>query len=64
LEHLSVQESREPTPDKEEVFFLNLGKDHQNRDVTMPRGNKNWNGKRNIKTQITGKKDRKLNKKK
>jgi hypothetical protein len=30
----------------------------------MPRGDKNQNGKRNTETQITGKKDRNLNKKK
>jgi hypothetical protein len=30
----------------------------------MPRGDKNHNGKRNIETQITGKKARKINKKK
>jgi hypothetical protein len=64
LKHLFVQESRAPTPDTEEVFPLNPRKDHQQREVTMPRGDKNQNGKRNIETQITGKKDRKLSKKK
>jgi hypothetical protein len=38
--------------------------DHQKCEVTMPRGDKNQNGKRNPVTQITGKKARKLNKKK
>jgi hypothetical protein len=33
-------------------------------EVTMLRNNKNKNGKRNIETQITGKKARKLSKKK
>jgi hypothetical protein len=64
LKHLSVQESRAPTPDKEEVFPLNPRKDHQQRKVTMPRGDKNKNGKRNTEMQITGKKARKLSKKK
>jgi hypothetical protein len=51
LKHLSVQESRAPTPDREEVFPLNPSKDHQQREVTMPRGDKNQNGKRNIEMQ-------------
>jgi hypothetical protein len=64
LKHLFVQESRAPTPDKEEVFSLKPRKDHQQRKVTMPRGDKNQNGKRNTKTWITGKKARNLSKKK
>jgi hypothetical protein len=65
LKNLFIQESREPTPDKEEVSPLNHGiKDHQQRKVTMPREYKNQNGKRNSITQITGKKARKLSKKK
>jgi hypothetical protein len=64
LKHLSVQESRAPTPDKEEVFPLNPSKDHHQREVTMPRGDKNHNGKRNTETQITRKKARKISKKK
>jgi hypothetical protein len=39
-------------------------KDHQQREVIMPREDKNQNGKRNPVTQITGKKARKLSKKK
>jgi hypothetical protein len=50
LKHLSIQESREPTLDREEVFPLNLRKDHQDREFTMPRGDKNQNGKRNTET--------------
>jgi hypothetical protein len=53
LKHLSVQESRAPTPDREEVFPLDTSKDHQQREVTMPRGDKNQNRKRNTETQIT-----------
>jgi hypothetical protein len=61
---MSVQESREPTPNKEEVFPLNLRKDNQHREVTIPRGDKNQNGKMNTEMQITGKKARNLSKKK
>jgi hypothetical protein len=64
LKNLSIQESRAPTPDREEVSPLNPMKDHQQREVTMPREDKNQNGKRNPVTQITGKKARKLSKKK
>jgi hypothetical protein len=64
LKHLSVQESRAPSPDTEEVLPLNPSKDHKQHEVTMPRRDKNQNGKRNTETQITGKKARKLNKKK
>jgi hypothetical protein len=39
-------------------------KDHQQREVTMLRENKNKNGKKNPETQITGKKARRLSKKK
>jgi hypothetical protein len=59
-----IQESREPTPDREEVLTLNPSKYHQQRVVIMPREDKNQNGKGNTETQITGKKARKLNKKK
>jgi hypothetical protein len=61
LKHLSIQESRAPTPEREEVLPL---KDPQQCEVTMLREDKNKNGKRNPVTQITGKKARKLSKKK
>jgi len=64
LKHLSLQESRAPTLDREEVLALNPRKDHQHREVTMPRGDKNQNGKKDTETHITGKKARKLSKKK
>jgi hypothetical protein len=64
LRHLSVQESREPTPNREEVLPLNPSKDHQQCEVTTPREDQNQNGKRNIETKITGKKARNINKKK
>jgi hypothetical protein len=52
-----------PTPDREEVLPLNPRKESQQREVTMPRGDKNQNGKRNNETKITGKKARNLSKK-
>ena len=48
LKHMSVHKSRAPTLDEEEVFPLNLRKDHQQCEVTMSRGDKNQNEKRNI----------------
>jgi hypothetical protein len=57
------QKTEVPTPDKEEVLPLNLRKESQQREVTMPRGDKNQNGKRNTETKLTGKKARKLSKK-
>jgi hypothetical protein len=58
------QNTEVPTPDKEEVLPLNLRKESQQREVTLPKGDKNQNGKRNTKTKLTGKKARKLSKKK
>jgi hypothetical protein len=49
---------------REEVLPLNPLKEHQQCEVTMLREDKNKNGKRNPETQITGKKARKLSKKK
>jgi hypothetical protein len=64
LKPLSIQESRAPTPEREEVLPSNPMKDPPQCEVTMPRGDKNNNGKRKLVTQITGKKARKLSKKK
>jgi hypothetical protein len=64
LKNLSIQESRASTPNREEVFPLNPMEDHQQREVTMPREDRNQHGKRNPETQITGKKARNLSKKK
>jgi hypothetical protein len=66
LKNLSMQESREPTPEtvREEVLSSNLVKYPQQCEVTILREDKNKNGKRNLETQITGKKERKLSKKK
>jgi hypothetical protein len=60
LKNLSIQESRAPTLDREEVLSLNPTKDHQQRKVIMPREDNNQNGKRNPITQITGKEARNL----
>jgi hypothetical protein len=57
------QKSGAPTPDREEVLLSNPMKESQQREVTMPKGDKNQNGKRNTKMKITGKKARKLSKK-
>ena len=51
------------TPDKEEVLPLNRRKESQQRAVTMLKEDKNQNGKRTTETKLTGKKDRKLSKK-
>jgi hypothetical protein len=58
-----LQKTEAPTLDREEVFPLNPSKDHQQHEVTIPRGDKNQNGKRNTEMKLTGKKARKLSKK-
>jgi hypothetical protein len=57
------QMSRTPTLDREDVLLYDPMKGSQQREVTMPKGDKTPNGKRNTKTKITGKKDRNLSKK-
>jgi hypothetical protein len=52
--------SEAPTSKREEVFPL---KPTQHREVTMPKVDKNQNGKRNTETKITWKKARKISKK-
>jgi hypothetical protein len=64
LKHLYVQESREPTLQREEVLPPNSMKGHPQCEVTMPRGDKNNNGKRKPMTQISRNKAINLNKKK
>jgi hypothetical protein len=54
------QKTKAPTPDEEEVYPR---KESQQREVTMTRGDKNQNGKRNTETKLTRKKDKKLSKK-
>jgi hypothetical protein len=55
--------TKAPSPDKEEVFPLNPRKESQQCEVTMPREDTNQNGKRNIETKLTGRKDTKVSKK-
>ena len=52
-----------PIPDKEEVSPSNLRKEYQQREVTMPKEDKNQNGKRYTETKLTRNKARKLSKK-
>jgi hypothetical protein len=61
-----MQERRAPTPEvvREEILHSKPLRDPQQCEVTMLREDKNKNGKRNPETQITGKKARKLSKKK
>jgi hypothetical protein len=58
------QDTEIPTPEREGVLLSDTTKESQQREVTMPRGDKNQNGKRNTETKITWKKDRKVSKKK
>jgi hypothetical protein len=57
------QKTKVPTPSREDVLILDPMKEYQQREVTMPKGDKNQNGKRNTETKITEKKCRKLSKK-
>jgi hypothetical protein len=57
------QKTEAPTPDREEVLPLNPRKEYQQHKVTKPRGDKNHNGKSNTEMKLTGKKARKLSKK-
>jgi hypothetical protein len=52
-----------PIPDKEEGLPLNLRKESQQREVTMPKEDNNQNGKRHTETKLTRKNARKLSKK-
>jgi hypothetical protein len=58
------QKTEVPTLDKGEVLPLNPRKESQQCEVTMSKDDKNRNGKMNIETKLTGKKDRKLCKQK
>jgi hypothetical protein len=66
VKDLSLQEESISTQEiiRKEVLPLNPLKAHQQREATTLREDKNKNGKRNPETQITGKKERKLSKKK
>jgi uncharacterized protein YjaZ len=52
-----------PIPEKEKVSPSNLRKEDQQHEVNMPNKDKNQNGKRNTEMKLTGKKARKLSKK-
>jgi hypothetical protein len=52
-----------PNPYDEGVLPLYLKKEYQHREVTMSREDKNQNGKRMTKMKLTGKKARKIIKK-
>jgi hypothetical protein len=58
------QNNKLPLPDKDEVLPLISRKESQECEVTMPKEDKNQNGKSNMKTKLTRNKDRKLSKKK
>jgi hypothetical protein len=57
------QKTEAPTSDKEELLPLNLRKESQQCEVTMPKEDKNQNGKRNTKMKLTGRKAINLSKK-
>jgi hypothetical protein len=57
------QKIKVPIPDKEKVSPSNLRKESQQREVTMSKEDKNQNGKRHTEMKLTGKKARKLSKK-
>jgi hypothetical protein len=50
------QTSRTHTLDTEDILLSNPIKEYQQREVTMPKGDKNHNGKRITETKTTGKK--------
>jgi hypothetical protein len=52
------------TLDKEEVIYLNPRRESHQHEVTMSKENRNQNEKRITEMKITGKKDRKISKKK
>jgi hypothetical protein len=58
-----LQKTEVPIPDIDEVLPLISRKESQQREVTLPKEDKNQNGKRNYETKLTGKKARKISKK-
>jgi hypothetical protein len=58
-----LQKTEVPIPDRKEVLPLNLRKEYQECEVTMPKEDKNQNGKRNNEMKLTEKKARNLSKK-
>jgi hypothetical protein len=57
------QKTEVPIPDTHEVLPLISRKESHQREVTLPEEGKNQNGKRNSEMKLTGKKARKLSKK-
>jgi hypothetical protein len=57
------QNTEVPISDKEEVLILNPRKESQQREVTMTKEDKNQNRKMTTETKLTGRKARKLSKK-
>ena len=57
------QKTEVPIRNTDEVLPLISRKESQQREVTLPKEDKNHNGKRNTETNFTGKKARKLSKK-
>ena len=57
------QNTKVPIPYTNEVLPLISRKEYHQCKVTLPKEDKNQNGKRNIETKITGKKAQKLSKK-
>jgi hypothetical protein len=58
-----LQKTEAPIPDTDEVLPLISRKESHQREVALPKEDKNQNGKRNSKMKLTGNKDRKLSKK-
>jgi hypothetical protein len=50
--------------DKEEMLYMNPKKEPEQREVTISKENKSHNGKRTTEKKLTGKKARRLSKKK
>jgi hypothetical protein len=57
------QKTEVPIPDTDEVLPLMSRKESYQCEVTLPKEDKNQNGKRNSETKLSGKKARKLSKK-
>jgi hypothetical protein len=58
-----LQKTEVPIPDTDEVLPLISRKESQQGEVTLPKEDKNHNGQRNTEMKLTGKKARKLSKK-
>jgi hypothetical protein len=58
-----LQKTEVPIPNSDELLPLISSKESHQHEVTLPKEDKNHNGKRNSETNLTGKKARKLSKK-